>query len=297
MEFDAWLSQAWDAHGDQPAAVAARIGIDGLARARNDADVAALLRLAHHVYGEHLGRWVEGRQQLFHVGTSAPAGEAAGMAMRIFDASLALAGGLDDLRGPMRPSEQVRVTAHAASALAERDAPRSASLLREAALAVDTASLTHADPATRAVAINGNNIAATLADKLMRSDAERDLMLLAARIARDYWARAGTWLEIERAEYRLAMSWLKAPDLAAARRHARKCQDLLREHDAPALEWFFGHEVMAMVERALGNAPAALRAVQDMKAAFDRLEEADKAWCRPTLERLTGVPRAFSGER
>jgi hypothetical protein len=295
MQFDAWLNQAWDDHAAQPAAVAARIGSDGLALARNDAHTAALARLAHHVMGDHLGRWIDGRQLLFHIGTSDPAGPATGTVMRIFDASLALAGGLEDLRGAMSASDRIRVSAHAAGALAERDPPRSASLLREAALEVDTEELPPQDPACRAIAINGNDIAATLSEKPLRSERERDLMLLAARTARDFWARAGTWLEVERAEYRLAISWLKAPDLSAARRHARKCLDLVREHDAPALEWFFGFEALAQIERALGNAPAAAAAVQDMKAAFGRLDEADQAWCRPSLERLSRLAPTASG--
>ena len=295
MQFDVWLDKAWDEHATQTAAVAAAIGGHALALARTDAHTAALMRLAHHVLGEHLGRWVEGRQLLFRIGTSEPAGPASGTTMRIFDASLALAGGIEDLRGSMSASERIRVTAHAAAALAERDPPRSGSLLREAALEVDTESLPNDDAACRAVAISGNGIATTLSEKLFRSDAERDLMLLAARVARDYWARAGTWLEVERAEYRLAISWLKAPDLSAARRHARKCLDLVREHEAPALEWFFGFEAQTQVERALGNAPAALRAAQDMKEAFERLEDADKQWCRPSLERLTGLARTGGG--
>jgi hypothetical protein len=286
MQFDAWLNQAWDEHAAQPAAVAARITTDGLPLARTDSHVAALMRLAHHVVGDHLGRWPEGRQLIFHLGTSDQAGIAAGTAMRVFDASLALAGGLEDLRGAMTATERIRVTSHAAGLLAERDAPRAGSLLREAALEFDTEALPHGDPAARAIAINGNDIAAKLGDKLLRSDAERDLMLLGARTARDYWARAGTWLEVERAEYRLAISWLKAPDLAAARRHARRCLDIVREHDAPALEWFFGFEALALIERALGNAPAAARAVQDMKGAFERLDEADREWCRPSLEKF-----------
>lgn len=288
MQFDAWYDKAWDDHATHTATVAAAIAADGLPLARTDADAAALLRLAHHVYGEHLGRWSEGRQLVFHIGTSDPAGPAAGVAMRVFDASLALAGGLEDPRGPLGTSERIRVSCYAAASLAERDTARAASLLREAALEFDTEALPHEDPACRAIAINGNNIAASLGEKLMRSDAERDLMLLGARIARDYWARAGTWLEVERAEYRLAISWLKAPDLAAARRHARKCLDLVREHDAPPLEWFFAWEATALVERALGNLVAQRRAVAEMKAAFERMDEADRAWCQPSLVKAGG---------
>lgn len=288
MQFDAWLNQAWEVHATHAGAVAVRIAGEGLPLARTDADVAALMRLAHHVLGEHLGRWAQGRQLLFHIGTSEPAGASAGVALRVFDASLALAGGQEDLRGTMTPSERIRVSTHAAPALAERDAPRAASLLREAALDFDTEALPNNDPACRAIAINGNDIAMSLGDKLMRSDAERDLMLLGARIARDYWARAGTWLEVERAEYRLAVSWLKVPDLAAARRHARKCLDLVREHEAPPLESFFGWEALALIERASGNLVANRQAVAHMKLAFDHLEEGDRAWCRPSLVKAGG---------
>jgi hypothetical protein len=241
------------------------------------------------VLGEHLGRWAEGRQLLFHVATSDPAGSATGTAVRIFDASLALAGGLEDLRGAMGPSERIRVTSYAAANLAERDAPRAGSLLREAALEFDTESLPDNDLACRAIALNGNNIAATLGEKLQRSDAERDLMVLAARTARDCWARAGTWLELERAEYRLSLSWLKAGDLTAARRHARKCLDIVRENDAPPLEWFFAWEATALADRASGNQAAAARASQEMRLAFEGLAEADRGWCKPTLDRMSRV--------
>lgn len=288
MQFDAWYNKAWEDHATHTAAVAAGIAADGLSLVRTDADAAALLRLAHHVYGEHLGRWSEGRQLIFRIGTSDAAGPAAGVAMRVFDASLALAGGLADLRGPLAASERIRVSACAAASLAGRDAARAASLLREAALDFDTQALAHGDPACRAIAINGNNIAVSLADKLVRSDGERDLMLLGARIARDYWARAGTWLEVQRAEYRLARSWLDAGDLAAARRHARKCLDLVREHDAPALEWFFAWEATALIERSLGNLVAQRRAVAEMKLAFERLPEDDRGWCRPSLTKAGG---------
>jgi hypothetical protein len=53
---------------------------------------------------------------------------------------------------------------------------------------------------------------------------------------------------------------------------------------------------MAQIERALGNAPAALRAVQDMKAAFEQLSDDDKAWCRPSLEKLARLAPAVGGE-
>jgi hypothetical protein len=287
MDFDEWLAKAWDEHAGAAAAVAARIGSEGLALARSDSQLAALSRLAHHVMGEHLARWAEGRELLARLVRSPAAGPASAVAQRVFDASLALAGALGDARPALEPSERIRVTAHASGALAERDPVRAATLLDDAAADFNTCGLPDSDPACRVIAINGNNIACTIEEKPSRTDAERDLMLNAARLARDFWARAGTWLEVERAEYRLAMSHLKAGELPAARRHARRCLDALREHDAPALEWFFGHEALALIERAAGHADAQAQAVLAMKGAFDRLDEGDKAWCRATLDKVT----------
>jgi hypothetical protein len=287
MDFDAWLSKAWDDHAAAPAAVAARIDGEGVALAQSDGELAALARLAHHVWGEHLARWAEGREALTRLTRAPAAGAAMVTARRVFDASLALAGALGDARPGLETSERIRVTAHASGALAERDPVRAATLLQDAAAEFNSAGLHDSDPACRVIAINGNNIACSMEEKPSRTDAERDLMLNAARLARDFWARAGTWLEVERADYRLAISNMKAGDYTAARRHARRCLDALREHNAPALEWFFGYEALALVERAAGHMDGQSQAVLAMKEAFDRLDEADKAWCRPTLDKMT----------
>lgn len=65
-------------------------------------------------------------------------------------------------------------------------------------------------PAFRALAVTGNNLACTLEEKNHRSLQETELMILASRTARKYWELAGGWLEISRAEYRLAMNYLQA---------------------------------------------------------------------------------------
>ena len=66
----------------------------------------------------------------------------------------------------------------------------------------------------RALAVAANNLASSLEERSTRSAGERELMILAAQTARHYWGRAGGWLETERAEYRLAMSWVQAGDPA-----------------------------------------------------------------------------------
>lgn len=286
MDFDTWIGRAWDAHASDTDGVAATLIGEGLPLASSDDHRLALARLAKHVHGEHLGRWADGRATLARIGAGM-AGPAAAT-LKVLDASLGLAEGTDDPRTGMSASERVRVTAMAASALGEHDTARAAALLHEALADAETAGLADDDLAVRALAITGNSLAGTLEEKPTRTEAERELMILAARTSRTCWARAGTWLETERADYRLAMTWLQAGDAAEARRHAQACLAIVRENDAPALEHFFAWEALGAVERAAGNTTGHAQAVAQAREAFARLDAADVEWCRPSLDKLAG---------
>ena len=285
MDFQDWLGKAWDAHADDAAGVASRVVAEGLPLAASGDDVAALARLAHHVYGEHLARWVDGRAVLAQLRAHAH-GAAAEPTLRVLDASLALAGGLDDARPALTRSARIRVTAQAAGSLVEHAPERAARLLREAAADAEEAALADDDPACRALAVAGNNMACALEGRRARGDDERTLMILAAQTAREYWGRAGTWLETERAEYRLAQTWRHAGDLAQARRHAQACLEIVRAHGSPALEAFFGWEVLGLVERDAGNATGHAHALVQARAAFAGLDAGDRGWCQASLDAL-----------
>jgi hypothetical protein len=285
VDFHTWLDKAWTDHADDAVAVAARLVGDGPALAQNADDLGALGRIAQHVYGEHLGQYAAGRALLAQLATH-PHYEGAAPLLRVFDASLALCAGGADLRPGLEVPERIRVTALAAGNLAGRDARRAASLLHEAVADAEAAALADTDPACRALAVTGNNIASGLEEKIPRSDEERALMIFAARTAREYWARAGTWLEIERAEYRLARTFLAAGDVVDARRHAQACIEIVHAHDSPALEAFFGWEVLGLVERAAGNAAGHARAVEEARRSFARLDVGDRDWCKASLDAL-----------
>ncbi len=296
MQFETWLDAAWRDHADDSAGVAARIESQGPDLARGDADLAALARLAQHVLGEHLGQGARARALLQRLSAHPGAGRAAADALRVLDASLALCEG-EDPRAALAPSQRVRAAALAAAALAGRDTPRAAALLHEALAAAEAAALADDDAAVRALAVTGNNLACTLEDKAVRSEAERRLMILAARTARAHWARAGTWLETERAEYRLARTWLQAGDTVQARRHAQACLDLVRAHDGPPLEVFFGWEALGLAEAAAGSGGGHAEALVQARAAFARLDDADRGRCRASLDALAGLvaPAASPG--
>ena len=288
MEFDHFLGQAWDEHAGDAAGVAARLEQDGPRLADTEDRVAALANLVHHVHGEHLGRWADGRALLQRLvaAPACPAGGTAAAAVARLLASLELCAGGADTRAAMSASERIRVSALAAASLAQRDTARATALLAAALAEAASAGLDDSDPAHRALAVTANNLACTLEEKTGRSTAERELMITAALAARRHWALAGTWLETERAEYRLAMTWLQAGDPARARHHALQCLALVDANAGPALERFFAHEALALAERAAGHDDAAAQAVVQARADFAALDDGDRGWCQATLYKL-----------
>lgn len=298
MDFNTFIGKAWHDHATDPAAVAQRLG-EGLALVADERQLARLADLAHHVYGEHLGDWRAGAVFIERLAAlPAYAGEGvSGQALRRCMASLALSqGDAADGTAPefdaLSPSDRIRVGAMAAANLAERDIGRAQRLLQDALDQADRSGLDAADPMNRALAVTSNNLACTLEQKTDRSPQERELMILAAHAARRYWERAGTWLETERAEYRLAMTWLKAGEPAQARAHAQECLRIVAAHDGVALERLFGWEALGHVEHAAGDMAACAQALERAREAYAELDEADQAWCAPSLEALAGLGAA-----
>jgi hypothetical protein len=283
-DFDALLQQAWERHADDPVTVAEMLAGDALAAVGCAANVGALATIVHHVYGEHLARWDTGIELLQTLGRHPAADDDGRAALRRCLASLALCSGQADDRAALGSSDRIRVAAMAAANLALHDTARALRWLQEAQ--AEATALDDTDPAIRALAAAGNNIACALEEKSGRSAAERELMILAATTGRVFWERAGTWLETERAEYRLAMTWLQAGDAAQARRHAWACRALVRANAGAALESFFASEALARAEHALGDAPALPAAVLEAGDCFALLDEADRSWCEPTLADL-----------
>lgn len=292
MDFSTFHTQAWDDHAAVAREVAQRLS-QGAPLVTTESQLAQLANLAHHVHGAHLGEWRAGTafiEGLMALPLFQPEG-ASGQSLRRYLASLALSAGDDGAAGlgTMSPSDRIQVGAMAATNLAEHDAARSMALLQSALDQAARAGLDAADPMHRALAIAGNNLACTLEVKPERSSEERALMILAAQTARHHWAIAGTWLETERAEYRLAMTWLQAGDLAQARAHAQNCLEIVTANDGAALERLFGWEALGRVERAAGHAAGHARALAQARSAFAALEPSDQAWCGESVERLAAA--------
>jgi hypothetical protein len=182
-------------------------------------------------------------------------------------------------------SDQCRAMVMAACNLAAIDPVRATALLEDAV--VRASRLPDGDPGVRSLAAFGNDIAGTLRDLDPFSAEQRDLMIRSAQVARTQWERAGTWREVERAEYRLAVCWLAVGDAKRAMQHARTCNAIVQQNGSEPLELFFAAEALALSAHALGDELSYGRAIATAQAAFAALPPEDQAWCRTTLEKLT----------
>ena len=288
MDFDAFIDQAWADHATDPAAVAATLQAQGLARVTDVQQLASMAHLAHHVFGSHLARWQEGvqfQQQLAALpGCETGSVQAQTIARNI--SAMRLAGGLGDDRAGLGASDRIRLNAMAANNLAEHNADSAAKFLQAALQEADEAGLPQTDPLHRALAIAGNNIASTLEEKPTLNASEVQLMINAAQAGRCHWAIAGTWLETERAEYRLCLSWLKAGDINQARQHGQICLNIVQAQGNVPLEAFFAWVVLGQVEQAASSAAGLDTALAQAESAFARLDANDQGWCRASLDKL-----------
>jgi hypothetical protein len=288
MTLDEFLKQAWKDHANQTDEVATRMNEAHYLIERND-QIPPLCQLITHVLGEHLGSWDKGidlLQKIKEVSVFDPLTES-GKAIDRSIASLDLAAGRKESLVKLSVSDQVRALAVAVSALSEqKNAENSKKLFLEA---IEKVKMTadNSDPAHRALAITGNNLACSLEVRKTRTNDETELMILAAQTARQHWGIAGTWLEIERAEYRLSQTYLKANEFTKALEHAKNCLDIVQENKGPSLEFFFGYEVLALAEKANNNSNGFSNAVEQMKMNFERLSTDDQSWCKASLIKLT----------
>jgi hypothetical protein len=286
MSFDAFLERAWADHGDRPDEVAARLA-EGYALIESPAQIASFARILAHVDGEHLARWSEGVARLERLRGHAQWRDDADAAtiVRRLVAALRLCGGKAP-ESALAAADLAHAHAVAASALAAQHRIADAIRHYRAARAAGGAGLPDGDPAIRALAVTSNNLASTLQEAASRSADETAAMLDAAEASRDFWSRAGGWLEVERAEYMLAHCHLAAGDATAALRHAERCAAICERHGADAFERFFAQGVAALAHRARGESARFESARAAARALRDSLAPEQQSWCEPLLARL-----------
>ena len=284
--FDTFIDQAWADHGDRPEEVAARLE-QGYALLESPAQIAPFARILAHVDGEHLARWKEGVVRLERLRAHEhwrDDAESVTLVRRLQTALRIGAGEAPALE--LGAADRAHAHAVAASALAAQSRLPDALGHFRAALHAAAHGLPQADPAIRALAVMSNNLASTLEERTSRSADETAAMLGAARASREYWARAGGWIEVERAEYMLAKCHLAAGDAGAGLGHAERCVAICDEHDADAFERFFAESVRAEAQRALGDVKAFGATKAAALAHYQSLPAEQQKWCETTLRRL-----------
>ncbi len=286
MTFDAFIETGWNEHAERTQEVAQRLA-DSLAMIEAPAHVAPYARLVTHVFGEHLGEWRRGIGVLESMRGLAPsAGEAEAAVLARNLAVLRYGDGDRASIAGLSVEDRIAVLATVASAYAGRLAYRDAIAAYEAALQLAGAGLPERSPALRALAVGGNNLAAALETKPGRDAEETRGMLVAAEGGVRYWRLAGTWLEEERAHYRLARSRIAAGLAEDAAASAQRCLEVCAAHDAPAFERFFGYVALTLARRAAGRHDAAAAARAEALAAYERVPADEREWCAQDLAEL-----------
>ena len=287
MTFDAFLETAWSDHGDRPQEVADRLA-SSLHLVEAAEHIPPFARLVTHVYGEHLGRWSQGIA-LLEAMRALPGfdgSEAVEGALGRNIATLRYAGGDAAALTSLDVADRAFVLASAAAAFAGRGEHMRGVAAYSEALRLANSGLPPGSAAVRALAIGGNNLATALEEKKDRDAAETEGMLVAAQGGLTYWKQAGTWLEEERAEYRLTRSQLQARRAKDAIESARRCVDVCERNDAPAIETFFGYVVLALAQRADGDATAFAASRQRALALLEQVPEDEKRYCQSDLADL-----------
>lgn len=287
-----FTATAWDQHATQPAVVAAALRARAAALPA-DADGAAAIGLAEHLWLSHLhdapglAAWLR----------SLPATliDSAESAAALTKARWAVAQVLSDAEPAPEPAPEPSApararalqniwayqaatgNAHGALAALEQELPRA---------------LADADAARcRALAATCNNLALDGREG-PRGDAARDALMFAAAIAsRQLWARVGTWLHAERAEYQLARCHAALGHGERALAHARSVLTLLEANaatpEADAFEWFYGWEALAWAARAAGQRETEADAIAKAQAQLGKVEDAElRGWCEESLAAL-----------
>ena len=287
MNFDDFMKLAWNDHADHADQVAERLA-ESLHVIETANQIPRYVGLVTHVYGEHLGQWERGVTLLQSLQRSSvnDGNAQAGSAITRSIAVLRYCSGNTASLTALGTDDRVTVLATVSSALLGRHAHAEALAAYDEALRGAQQGLATGSPAERALAIGGNNLAAALETKTDRDAAETDSMIRAAEAGLKYWTLAGTWLEEERAEYQLTRSLLQAGRADEAMASARRCLDVCERNDAPAFERFFGHAVLALGQRAVGNIAGYDASRQQALTFYAAVAPDEQQWCSRELREI-----------
>lgn len=284
MEFKQYIDNAWDIHATETKSVFDSLG-DGEKLIVANENIPVLARLITHVCGDHLGAWKIGIDKLNNLKNNPHyinSTESEFAILRSIATLQICSGELKDL-ACFSVSDQVRIMAQAAGMISEHGEISRATDFFKHSLEIANRGLEKADPAHRALAVTGNNLACTFEEKKDRSELETELMILAAKTGRKFWEIAGGPSEVASAEYRLSQSYLQASQIEKSFEHAKLSVEACEANKCSILDFFFAYEALALAEKARSNENGYSKAVDKVKFYFEKLSEDDKKWCQKTL--------------
>jgi len=287
--FDTFLQQAWVDHADHAEAVALRLRSE-TPTPESGQQLGALAQIVVHVCGEHLGAFADGRWRLAALAGHPLADTTVQATLRVGTAALTLAESGQAERQSFTPEEVIRSDASAAAiCLGRKETGRAMAFLgaaRERLAALPSAGAAIHRP----VAIACNNLTWELHGRGDARSAEgTEAMLDAAAASKLHWSHAGTWLEVERADYGLALCHVSAGNAEQAVEFAQQCLASCEQHDASPYEHFFAHEALARALHACGDAAGRALHVAAAEAEFAKLAAKDQDRCREALANLKAL--------
>ncbi len=263
MDFGDLIGKGWARHESDMDAVLGEL--EAHAALADDAQKAAnIVNLYSHMAGFHRADWARAAAYAERVIAGLPDSDALPIALAQLAVARFMAG---DAVGALaaetravrlteseRVSPMLRTRVLIASALVENKRLEEGARLYEAAL-----ELARENPekmaCDRAIAVTSNNLAGALLEK-SRTSAEDALMLSAATAAREFWLKAGTWENEERAEYLLAQvhNQLKQPEQAIE--HALRGLEVISANGEEVVDEAFLNLVLAASFKQQGNEEA-----------------------------------------
>lgn len=287
MTLQDFLEEAWRDHGDNPQGVADRLRTS-TPLIQSAEDFAPYARLVTHVFGEHLLQFQEGVALLESLrGLPAfDASSAAASPLVRSRATLQYAGGDAQALTGLSGEDHVCALAGVSGMHTGRNQFDLAAKTLDLALAAAVRDGPAQSPVNRALAVAGNNLAAALEEKTDRTARQTQAMLAAAHTGLTYWKLAGTWLEDERAEYRLTRCLLQAGDPKLALESAQRCLSVCQRNDAPAFELFFAQAMLALASRAAGDGTGFSEHREAALRSYRQVPADEQAWCSQELGEL-----------
>jgi hypothetical protein len=273
------MDRAYNDHAEAPQAFADAL----MARAATlpaDAEGAEAIRLAEHVMLGHLADAPALQRFVQALPPALVQAEVAAASLQRANGCLSLMQGGAPADLPPLLRWRSLHNAVLGLALTGRAALGSELLARDEAAALASPELAE----RQAYAAAANNIAAGLRQEPRRSADVDALMIQAAGVARRAWEKAGNWMNVERAEYQLALCHAVLGQGTPALHHAGLCLRICEAEQADAVEHFFAHEALVHAHRAAGQADQACAHRAQMAQWLPQVADAGmQAYCAKTL--------------